>query len=85
MCRLFWQRDAEVGTGRQEAERKTRQEIYGCGERGHDVRGLELMEANDWLWPPLMGRAQRRRGRGLEGTYNCFCLSCVQNTPENTV
>lgn len=26
----------EVGTGRQEAQRKSREEIYGCGERGHE-------------------------------------------------
>lgn len=84
----IWQKDVEVGTGRQEAERRTRQEIYGCGEREHDVRRLELMEVNDCLCPlplPSMGRAQLRRGRGLECTWNCFSLSCEQNTPENTV
>lgn len=26
----------EVGRGRQEAQRKSREEIYGCGERGHE-------------------------------------------------
>lgn len=26
----------EVGTGRREAQRKSRGEIYGCGERGHE-------------------------------------------------
>lgn len=26
----------EVGTDSQEAQRKSREEIYGCGERGHE-------------------------------------------------
>lgn len=46
-------------TWQQEAERKTRYEIYGCVERGHDVRGLELMGVNDWLCLTLTGAAQR--------------------------
>lgn len=43
-CRIIWQRDTEVGPGR-----GARQVIYGCVRRGHDVRGLEIMEVNEWV------------------------------------
>lgn len=64
MCRVVWHRDTEVGPGRLEAERKTRQDINGCVERGPHVREFVLMEANDWLCLTLIGRAQRTRRRG---------------------
>lgn len=34
---IFVWRDTEVGTGRQEIERKTNEEINGCSERGREV------------------------------------------------
>lgn len=43
---MIWRRwknseDAEVGTTRKEASRKTKEEILDCGEEGHDgKRGL---------------------------------------------
>lgn len=36
--RVFGWKDAEVGTGRQETWRKKNKEIYGCSERGLEVR-----------------------------------------------
>lgn len=62
-------RGRTVRLEKKDAEDK--EEIYGCGERGQGVcwcgrrgcRGLEAwMEADDWMWPPLAGTAQRKTG-----------------------
>ena len=56
----------EVGTARQEAQ-KTKEEIYGCSERGHEVSVREedaedsQMEADESLWQPLKGKAKKKR------------------------
>lgn len=52
-------RIAEVGTGRQEVWRKSREELHGCSERRHEMswcgrrwcKGKGQMEACDWLLP----------------------------------
>ena len=34
--------DDETGSARQEAQRKTKEEIYGCTEGGHEVSWCEI-------------------------------------------
>lgn len=67
-ARQLQRQDIETGaTGQQEVERKTKKEIYGCGERGHEVnwceargcRGQEQMETDDSLWRPLKENSKR--------------------------
>ena len=32
---VYWEKDAEDGTARKEETGKAKNEVYGCGERGH--------------------------------------------------
>lgn len=42
-------RDAEVESGKQEALRKNKEDIFGCSERTMKVVGVREDGAEDWL------------------------------------
>ena len=52
-----------------EDQRKTKEKISGCSERGHEVSlsersvciGLGQMDADDLLWRPLKATAERKK------------------------
>lgn len=60
------EKDAEVWTGRQDAQRKSKEVKYGWSERGHGVSRWKLdgtMEAADWLFQTVKGTTETRRRR----------------------
>lgn len=76
---LYWQKDVDDGTARQEGKRKAKEEVYGYGEGRHAggwryrgrCRGQKEMEMDDLLWQPLMGTAERRKRKS---TCEVFCF-----------
>lgn len=45
-----------VGTLMWEAQRRAKEEVYGCGERGHQVTWCEDTEDKvGWRWPKADG------------------------------
>lgn len=65
---MYRQEDAEVGSPWRKAQRKTKEEVYGCSQRGHKVSwvkkrgcgGHGYTEADDWPWPLLKGAVERK-------------------------
>lgn len=66
----------EVGTGRQEAPRKSGEEIYGCGERGHEgEEDAEDMGSRVAVRVRARARACVRGGKSGERTHGSHVIS----------
>ena len=82
---LHWEKNVGDGAARKEEEGKTKEEVHGCGERGYAGSGRDggrcggprQMEANDSLWRPLTGKAERQRRSGQKTSSILFPLISV--------
>lgn len=59
----YQQKDAKVGTVRQEAWRKTKEQIYECRERGHE----DAVERVGWRWLICFGNISWEQLKVVEG------------------